>query len=192
MSPATHLLAGWGIAALFGQSRRERIAIAAVVVLPDLDGLGIIVDALNHRCRGLETNWFHEYHHMVLHGALGAVSAGILAYALGSTKWSSLILVQLSFHLHLLLDIVGSRGPAEGDIWSIYYLSPFSTAHSISWRRQWPLNAWPNLLLTAGLLAQTVYLAVTRGISPVSIFSEHADAAVIRTLRKRFHFLSCT
>jgi hypothetical protein len=44
-------------------------------------------------------------------------------------------------------DLVGSRGPA-GYQWPIPYLLPFSNSWHWTWKGQWALNAWPNILIT--------------------------------------------
>jgi hypothetical protein len=46
------------------------------------------------------------------------------------------------------------------------------------------LNAWPNIVITAALIATTVVLARARGFSPLDMFSAKADAFV-RALRNR-------
>ena len=91
----------------------------------------------------------------------------------------------VSFHLHLLEDLVGSRGP-DGFGWPIPYLFPFSTRWTLSWSGQWALNAWPNLALTIALISLTLWIAVRWGFSPVEMFSGTADQAVVCALRKRF------
>jgi hypothetical protein len=91
----------------------------------------------------------------------------------------------VAFHLHLLEDLVGSRGP-DGFIWPIPYLFPFSNRWIWSWGGQWKLDAWPNIALTIVLLYVTVWIAVKRGVSPVDIFAPTADRSVVAALRKRF------
>ena len=95
------------------------------------------------------------------------------------------LLIALSFHLHLLGDLIGARGP-EGEQWPIHYLSPFSESGQLTWQGQWALNAWPNFVITAILLLLTFYWARVRGYSPLEIFSKKADAAFVATLRRRF------
>ena len=46
----------------------------------------------------------------------------------------------------------GARGP-DGEPWPIPYLVPFSPTPRLVWSGQWALNAWPNVLLTAALIA---------------------------------------
>jgi hypothetical protein len=90
----------------------------------------------------------------------------------------------LSFHLHLLGDLVGARGP-DGYQWPIPYLLPFSRAWEWTWEGQWALNAWPNFALTIALLLATFFLAWKRGFSPLEILSARTDQGFVRTLRAR-------
>jgi hypothetical protein len=92
-------------------------------------------------------------------------------------------LVFLSVHLHLLEDLIGSRGP-DGYQWPIPYFEPFSKAGDLTWRVQWALNGWPNLAITTGLLLLTLYLALARGFSPLEMISPGADAAFVDALGK--------
>src|SRR5882724_10218018 len=115
-------------------------------------------------------------------GHLGfALVVSALAAIFARQKIKTTLLVLLSFHLHLLGDLVGARGP-DGDQWPIPYLLPFSRQLQLTWAHQWALNAWPKLLLTAGLIALAVLLARTRGYSPLELFSAKADTAFIRAL----------
>jgi hypothetical protein len=110
-----------------------------------------------------------------------------VAAAVGARERRSLVvaLVALSFHLHLLGDLVGARGP-DGYLWPIPYLLPFSDAWSLTWEGSWALNGRPNIALTVVLLALTFRFAWKRGRSPVEIVSTRADEAFVRTLRQRF------
>jgi len=128
--------------------------------------------------------WFSLYHHS-LHTLTFAVVVAIIALALAKQKWKVGLLAMVSFHLHLLEDLAGSRGPDRYQ-WPIPYLQPFSTAIALTWRGQWGLNAGQNMLLTAVLLLVTLALAWRRGFSPLEMVSIEADARVVATLRRRF------
>jgi hypothetical protein len=91
----------------------------------------------------------------------------------------------LSFHLHLLGDLVGSKGP-DGYQWPIPYLLPFSDAWQWIWAGQWQLNAWPNFVFTAMTVSLSFYLAWKHGVSPLEMISTKANDAVVDTLRIRF------
>jgi hypothetical protein len=52
------------------------------------------------------------------------------------------------------------------------------------WKGQWPLDAWPNRLLSVGLLAWAFGLAIVRGYSFVGVFSPRLDRIFVPVLRK--------
>lgn len=185
MSPITHLLASWALAEASVKDRRKRIHIALAGVAPDLDGLGVVIDIANRFLGRPESEWFATQHHWLLHGVFGGILAVVVSGLLGMRDWRVLLLVFASFHLHLLCDLVGSRGPSPGDVWPIHYLGPFSRELTASWGHQWALNAWQNMLITASLIVWMLYRGVTCGTTVVSLLSEHADLAVVQTLRNR-------
>ena len=91
----------------------------------------------------------------------------------------------ISFHLHLLGDVIGARGP-DGYQWPIPYWWPFSDRWQWSWDGQWALNAWQNFAITIPLLIFAIWLAWKAGRSPLEIVSERANAAFVTALRGRF------
>lgn len=99
--------------------------------------------------------------------------------------WITALLVFVSFHLHLLCDLVGARGP-DGYQWPIPYLKPFSNTAQLAWHGQWALNGWQNFLFTGVLLAATLWIAWRFETSPLELVSEPANRAFTRTLRQRF------
>ena len=180
----THFLVGWMVANVpRGIGRRERAAIALAGAAPDLDGLGAIAEVAT-RNSAHPLTWFSDYHHM-LHNLLFALVVATVALAVArQRRWLTAGLALLSFHLHLLGDIVGARGP-DGYGWPVPYLSPFSH-WTWTWSGQWPLNGWQNFAITGVCLALTFYLAWRRGYSPLEIVSPKADAALVGALRARF------
>lgn len=185
MSPVTHLLTGWVLANSASLSRRERALVTLACVVPDVDGLGIVAEyATRNSHHPLE--WFSTYHHS-LHSLPFALVVTAVAFALATQRWKTAALAFLSFHIHLLEDLLGSRGP-EGYQWPIPYFMPFSRACELSWRYQWALKAWPNFAITILLVMLTFYLAWLRGFSPLEMVSLRADAAFVAALRERFPF----
>jgi len=183
LSPATHLLAGWLVANAGGFNRRERAAITLAGVAPDLDGLGIIPELVT-RNSAHPVAWFSEYHHLLGHNLAFGLVVTAASLFIATKKLKTALFVLLSFHLHLLCDLAGSRGP-EGESWPIPYLVPFSHAWQWSWSGQWALNAWPNFVITAVLMMVTFYLAWWRGYSPLGMASVKADVRFIGVLRQR-------
>ena len=97
------------------------------------------------------------------------------------------LLVFISFHLHLLCDLIGARGP-DGDQWPIPYLKPFSNAVQLTWHGQWALNAWQNFVVTGLLLLATFWIAWRYGSSPVELASERWNRRLVQVLRARLSF----
>ncbi len=184
MSPITHFLIGWLVATPKKLTYRERNIIAFAGVIPDLDGFGIIAEVLTQNS-SYPLLWWSDYHHILGHNISFAVLVTLLALIFSKQRFLVAFLTFISFHLHLLGDLVGSRGP-DGYQWPIPYLLPFSNTWQLTWSGQWELNAWPNFLVTIVALFLTFWLARKRGYSPVGIFSYSADKNFIDTLRNRF------
>ena len=94
-------------------------------------------------------------------------------------------LVFISFHLHLMCDLIGARGP-DGDQWPIPYLKPFSNAVQLAWHGQWALNAWQNFAITGVFLLATFWIAWKYGSSPVELVSERGNVRFARTVQRWF------
>lgn len=184
MNPITHFLVGWAVANTADLNHRERVAVTVAGIIPDIDAAGIVAEKLTIESE-TPLLWWTNYHHVLTHniGFCLLVCAGV--FAASRKKWTAAALAALSFHLHLLGDIIGARGP-EGYPWPIPYLLPFSNAWQITWEGQWAINAWPNVVITIALLGTAFYLAWKRGFSFLSILSESADQVLVQTLRNRF------
>lgn len=184
MSPITHFLTGWVLANSAGLNRRDRALAGIAGIIPDVDGLGLVADVAS-RGSAHPLTWWSDYHHVLGHNVGFCLLVGVLAWGVASNKWKTVALSTASFHLHLLGDLVGARGP-DGEQWPIPYLLPFSSAWQWTWSGQWALNAWPNMAITALLLLATLYFAWQRGVSPLELVSARANQAVVETLRRRF------
>jgi LexA-binding, inner membrane-associated putative hydrolase len=185
MSPITHFLMGWAVAnSAPSLTKRDRAIVTWASVVPDLDGLGIIAERLTQNSSHPLT-WWTDYHHVLGHNIRFAVVIAVIAAIFGKQKSSAALLAFFSFHLHLLGDLIGARGP-DGDQWPIPYLLPFSHQLQLTWSGQWALNAWPNFVITAALIAIAFALARRRGFSPLEMFSVKADSVFVQALRTRF------
>ena len=185
MSPVTHFLAGWLVANSCSLNGRERAMITFAGVIPDVDGLGLIADVVTAGSEHPLT-WYSDYHHVLGHNIGAAIIVTAVASILATRRrFIAGVLALVSFHLHLVCDLAGSRGP-DGFQWPIYYLLPFSRGCALTWSWQWELNAWPNFVITLMLVALTLFLAWSRGFSPVEIFSVRSDRSIVETLRRRF------
>src|SRR6185369_2184269 len=182
MSPVTHFLSGWVFANCFDLHRRDRAFITWAAVIPDIDGVGIVVE-LATRISPHPAYWFSQYHHL-LHNLWFALVCSVLAFVFAHRKWLTASLVFVAFHLHLLCDLVGSRGP-DGYGWPIPYLWPISKTFSLSWAGEWPLNSWQNLLITVLLLVVSTWIIWAKHRSPIEPISTATDRVVVDTLLNR-------
>jgi inner membrane protein len=107
-------------------------------VAPDLDGLGMVPELLTRNSTH-PLLWFSLYHHS-LHTLAFALPVAAIAAVLARQNWKVAFLALASFHLHLIEDLAGSRGP-DGYPWTIPYLVPFSAAMQWAWQGQRGRNA---------------------------------------------------
>jgi inner membrane protein len=184
MSPLTHLVASWIVAAKTTDNLRDRRLVTLAGVAPDLDGLGLLLDYANGALTNNNYHYYQHYHHWLAHGLPAAVLCSALMAALARRRWRVFGLAMLTFHLHLLCDLVGSRGPDKGDIWPIYYLGPLSHRPVWFWKYQWPLNGWQNTVIFVVLLAWSFRIAVKEGDSFVGVLNHRCDEVFVGVLRK--------
>jgi len=184
MNPASHLLLSWTVASAADITRRDRALVTLSGIIPDIDGVGIIAELLTENTT-MPLIWYSKYHHVLGHNLVLSLILTAAVFLLSTNRWITAVLAFLAFQLHLLGDLVGSRGP-DGYQWPIPYFFPFSTDWTLNWDGQWELNAWPNILVSLLLLGITLYLAWKRGHSPLEMISLKADTAFVAQLRKRF------
>ena len=186
MSPFAHLVGSWLVASATTNNPRDRKLVTLAGVLPDVDGLGVVVDVVGSLISGKENtfHYYQQYHHILLHGWPGAVAVSILLMLFARQRWQVLLLCLLTFHLHLLCDLIGSRGPTIGDFWPICYSEPLFHHPIWFWKGQWKLDGWQNQIIFATLLATSIWLAVKRGYSFVEVVSERVDKVFVQVLRK--------
>ena len=184
MNPVSHLLTGWVVANTADLTPRDRALVTLAGVVPDIDGLGIIAEILTEQT-AFPLLWYSKYHHVLCHNLGFGLLLVVTAILFSIRRWMTAFLVLVVFHLHLLGDLVGSRGP-DGYQWPIPYWTPFSDGWKLMWTSQWELNAWPNVLITALLLAATIYIARRKGCSPLEMVSKRADSAFVSILRRQY------
>lgn len=180
----THLLLSWAVANVVPLPKRDRDLVTIAGVIPDVDGIGVVAELVT-RNSDRPLAWYSEFHHLLAHNVGFAILVLVSAVALARQRRMTAGLVFISFHLHLLGDLLGSRGP-DGYQWPIPYLLPFWSGWQATWAGQWQLNAWPNVTLSIILLALMLYLAWKRGYSPLELISIPADKGFAAILRRRF------
>ena len=181
MSPITHFLSGWAVANMMPLNRRERMLVTLAAVIPDMDGLGVVWDLLSGNGR---FEFYQRYHHVFGHNIFFGLCLAALGCAMSVRRGIVLLLVLVSFHVHILEDLAGSRGLGD-DFWAVPYFWPLSNREYV-WSGQWPLDGWQNFAITGALLLLMFYWAWKRGYSPLEIVSLKADGKFAETLRQRF------
>lgn len=184
MSPVTHFLLSWSTGSAFALGKRDRVLVTLAGTIPDVDGIGLLWDLPLSHASGGELVYWARFHHVLGHNIIFCLALVFCAYFLASRRIMACAAVFLAFHLHLLCDLAGSRGPDQ--YWSIPYLMPLSPAWDFVWTGQWPLNSWQNFVITASAVIYCGFRSWAQGISPVEVFSHRANQAFVDTLRKRF------
>ena len=184
MSPFTHLLGSWIIAVNATDNERDCRLVTLAGLLPDADWLGLVADIASAAFGHKPTQFYGLYHHYLCHGAVAGIVFAVVLACFARQRWRVALLALLVFHLHLLCDFVGSRGPAPEDLWPIFYLGPFDKEPMWVWKGQWRLDGWPNRMISVTLFAWALWLAVRRGHSFVGVFNRRADTIFVTVLRR--------
>ena len=186
MYPGVHFVGSWLVASATTSNPRDRKLVTLAGVLPDADGLGIIPDIVGSWFSGKECtfHYYHQYHHLLLHGWPGAIALSLLLTFFGRHRWRVLFLCLLTFHLHLLCDLVGSRGPSPGDLWPICYSEPFFRHPIWFWKHQWRLDGWQNQTIFVVIFMAALWLSVKRSSSFLEVISSRLDAVFVGALKK--------
>ncbi len=180
MNIITHGLIGWVAGQRYAVEKRDVALLTFASVAPDLDALGVVFDVFS----GGEAELFSRYHHVWGHNIFFCLVLTIFAYIFSKEKLKSALLFFCIFHLHLVCDFIGARGP-DGFQWPIQYLFPLSDL-GLSWAGQWQINAWPNFVVTI-IFLWLFFLQIARfGYSPLFFVSREADNVLVATVRKRF------
>ncbi len=183
MSPVTHLLVSWSAASTMCNGRKYRALATVAGIAPDLDGIGLLWDMVSYQPGQPLTLW-SRFHHVLGHNVTFGLTLAVMACLLATRRTMTFVAVSIVFHLHLLCDLLGSRGPDE--IWSIPYLLPFSRSWNFAWANQWPLNSWQNVAITVAAMVCVFYQGWKYEISPLELLSQRANDSFVGALRARF------
>jgi len=185
MNPITHFLISWNIAEVCNNNQKDTILITAGGIIPDIDGLGAIGDMFSSEAYKLtHTSLYEQYHHILCHNITFCAICLIFVLLISKRKLITAALFTLTFHLHLLCDILGSGG-GDGYRWPIPYLYPFSTKPQLEWTGQWQLASWQNLVITLIFMITSLFLIRKKGSSPIGWISPKADKELVKTIRNR-------
>jgi len=170
MQIPNHILTGWAVSNIAPLLPKERFFCMLAGVLPDLDVLAII----------LGRKAYLAYHHVLCHNLLFGCLLSI-GFALASRKKSIAFAIYiLSFHIHLVLDLLGS-GPG----WTITYAWPFSLVQFSLPSIAWEFNGWQNKAYFALLLAITFFIAKWKNRTFLEFCFPERDRILISWLKPK-------
>ncbi len=171
MNLATHGLTGWILAQSLSD-RRDRGIITAAALAADIDGVGIV--------SSLEA--YQTYHHVLGHNIFVAVAITFISFILCRDRMRGAFLSFVSFHSHLLEDLLGS-----GREWPLEYFWPvWRNEYAFSPPFQWELVSWQNVAITALLFVVVGWIGTKRGRTILELVSLSADRKVTEALILRF------
>ena len=186
MTPPQHFIISWVVANGISLNRRARLAITLAGILPDVDGLGYLIDRANLRF-DIYSHYYVEYHHLIAHNLFaGLLIAGVGAYFC-QPKLMVFLLSLLTFHLHLLADLAGSMG-GDGYQWPIYYLYPVLPDFTLTWSGQWELSSWKNSAIGISFFITALIMARYKRVTFFEIFSTKLEKKVAEVARQRRFF----
>jgi len=182
MSPGQHFIISWVVSNAKPLDRKSRICITLMGILPDIDGFGYLADKVGGYF-GYSTFLYQEYHHYFGHNIFfGLILSGLLA-RICYQRLIVFILCLIAFHLHLVADLIGSRGP-DGYQWPIPYLYPFVQLE-LTWEGQWELSSWRNSAIGVLFFFIALLIVRYRHVSFFEFFSARFEKTVIDVARQR-------
>jgi inner membrane protein len=181
MVPQQHLVISWVLSNFNYESRRDRIVTTLCGVLPDVDGLGFVLDKING-----DQSFSHyiQWHRTFGHNIFTFLSIAVITFFLCKRKLRPVLVALMIFSVHMFFDLVGSAGP-EGSIWPLYPFWPVNDYEfSVPW--QWALNDWKNIAITAVFIVLMLVMAVKKRRSFLEIISTRLDLYCINHLEHIF------
>ncbi len=179
MNPATHFMLSWLLSDIACENKRDRILVTVSGIIPDLDGLVVIADMIQGDSA---YPLYNKYHHILSHNLTFCLFTGLVVYFLSQMSLKTMFLSMATFHIHLLCDVIGARGP-DGYQWPIPYLNPFSSGLQLKINWQWELTGWQNLVISIVAIIWIFYRTKKYGRSPLEFFSEKVNRIFIDTVQ---------
>lgn len=164
----THLLSGWVLANALPLTPRDRALCMAAAVVPDLDGLGILISQ----------DLYWGLHHKLGHNVFFFAAIALMCAAAGHRRWWVLGATFALGWLHFGMDYLGS-GPG----WGLWPLWPMSDAE-VKWQGAWPFYSWQNIGTFFALLAVTIWIAWRWGRTPLEWLMPRLDRHLVHLLKR--------
>jgi hypothetical protein len=154
-------------------SRRDRALVALAGVMPDADGLGLLLYPWDGGAA------YGQWHHLVGHTIFAAVGTALLCAAVGVSRARTALLGFFAFHLHLLCDLLGS-----GAGWPIAYLWPASDRWVQPFSFGWELSSWQNGVIGTLATLACFATALPLGRTLFEVLSAKLDATAVQLVRR--------
>jgi inner membrane protein len=137
----THVGMSWILASLGRRSVKDRWLIALAGVLPDLDGAGILIGQ----------HAYDAFHRAAGHGLAFVALWTALTLRCADRPLSAAALAVVSFHVHLLLDLVGTGGPPIRYFWPL-------AEWGATYTGRWTLASWQNAVVMSVTLLGALWV----------------------------------
>jgi hypothetical protein len=174
------------VGAVVTNNPRDRKLVTLAGIIPDADGLGMVVDVGLGLISGKEVTfqYYQQFHHLLMHGWPAALAVVALLASFARNRARVFIFGLLTFHLHLVCDLIGSRGPSPSDLWPICYGEPLFFHPIWIWRGQWRLDGWQNQSIFLVVFLVALWLAARRGYSFLELAGRRVDTVFVGVLQK--------
>ncbi len=179
MAPQQHLVISWVLANLNYERKRDRVVAVLAGVLPDIDGLGAVVDYIN------KDPYYYNYlkwHRTFGHSIFTLLFIMVVTFLICGRRIRPVIVASSVWLTHMFFDLTGSAGP-DGSIWTLIPFWPLSE-HEISFSWQWALNGWQNVAITAVFVIIMIIIATKKKRSLIEIFSSKFDSYAINVVEQ--------
>jgi inner membrane protein len=167
--PASHILSGWCAANALPLGPRDRMLCMVAAIAADADALT--------RIAGQRA--YEDYHHTLSHNALAGVVIAAALTAFSVRRIVAAFTYIVLFHLHLLMDLIGS-----GRDWDIRYFWPFSN-RAFTTSLAWDFDSWQNKLIGLALIALTFVIAWRWRRTPLEALMPSLDRQLVARFRRR-------
>jgi len=174
------------VGAVVTNNPRDRKLVTLAGIIPDADGLGMVVDVGLGLISGKEVtfHYYQQFHHLLMHGWPAALAVVALLAGFARNRARVFVFGLLTFHLHLVCDLIGSRGASPSDLWPICYGEPLFSHPIWIWRGQWRLDGWQNQSVFVVVFLVALWLAAGRGYSFVELAGRRVDTVFVGVLQK--------
>ena len=165
------------------ENRTNRVAVSLAGLAPDVDGIGLLIDAAL-KVFSYHSNYWGLWHHKLHSLPFGVFVCFLVSFFVRTQRKLTFIIAFLLFNLHVFCDLIGSQGP-DGYQWPIPYFSPFLLEIELTWSGQWELNGWQNILITFLSFIYVWLLIKSKNTTPFEVFSKSLDVALTKIVVDR-------